>query len=66
GVWVCCWVWALVFTRFVLVHSGRRIIEANPSYRISASWETITEEWLGKGWNVVNGMLMGFVLYILT
>lgn len=42
------------------------ILEANLNYRIGSSFDTITKDLLGKGWNVVNGISIAFVLYILT
>ena len=40
--------------------------EANLNYRIGSSFDTITKDLLGKGWNLVNGLSIAFVLYILT
>lgn len=57
---------ALIFTRFCMLHSGLMILEANLNYRIGSSFDTITKDLLGKGWNVVNGISIAFVLYILT
>ena len=42
------------------------ILEANLNYRIGSSFDTITKDLLGKGWNLVNGVSIAFVLYILT
>lgn len=42
------------------------ILEANLNYRIGSSFDTITKDLLGKGWNIVNGISIAFVLYILT
>ncbi len=52
--------------RFCMLHSGLMILEANLNYRIGSSFDTITKDLLGKGWNVVNGISIAFVLYILT
>lgn len=49
-----------------MLHSGLMILEANLNYRIGSSFDTITKDLLGKGWNVVNGISIAFVLYILT
>lgn len=57
---------ALIFTWFCMLHSGLMILEANLNYRIGSSFDTITKDLLGKGWNVVNGISIAFVLYILT
>ncbi len=40
------------------------ILEANLNYRIGSSFDTITKDLLGKGWNPVNGVSIAFVLYI--
>ncbi|MGU0172097.1 aromatic amino acid transport family protein [Escherichia coli] len=53
-------------TWFCMLHSGLMILEANLNYRIGSSFDTITKDLLGKGWNVVNGISIAFVLYILT
>lgn len=50
-----------------MLHSGLMILEANLNYRIGSSFDTITKDLLGKGWNVVNGISIRFrSLYILT
>jgi hypothetical protein len=54
------------FTWFCMLHSGLMILEANLNYRIGSSFDTITKDLLGKGWNLVNGVSIAFVLYILT
>ena len=42
------------------------ILEANLNYHIGASFDTITKDLLGNGWNIINGLTVAFVLYILT
>lgn len=42
------------------------ILEANLNYRIGSSFDTITRDLLGNGWNIINGLTIAFVLYILT
>ena len=66
GAWFFWSLAALVFTWFCMLHSGLMILEANLNYRIGASFDTITKDLLGKGWNLVNGLSIAFVLYILT
>ncbi len=34
-----------------MLHSGLMILEANLNYRIGSSFDTITKDLLGKGWN---------------
>ena len=66
GAWFFWSMAALIFTWFCMLHSGLMILEANLNYRIGSSFDTITKDLLGKGWNVVNGVSIAFVLYILT
>ena len=66
GAWFFWSMAALIFTWFCMLHSGLMILEANLNYRIGSSFDTITKDLLGKGWNVVNGISIAFVLYILT
>lgn len=66
GAWFFWSMTALIFTWFCMLHSGLMILEANLNYRIGSSFDTITKDLLGKGWNVVNGISIAFVLYILT
>ncbi|MDK1304402.1 tryptophan permease [Cronobacter sakazakii] len=66
GAWFFWSLLALVFTWFCMLHSGLMLLEANLNYHIGASFDTITRDLLGKGWNVVNGTSVAFVLYILT
>lgn len=66
GAWFFWSLAALVFTWFCMLHSGLMILEANLHYRIGSSFDTITKDLLGRGWNVTNGLSIAFVLYILT
>lgn len=66
GAWFFWSIAALVFTWFCMLHSGLMILEANLNYRIGASFDTITRDLLGNGWNIINGLTIAFVLYILT
>lgn len=66
GAWFFWSMAALVFTWFCMLHSGLMILEANLNYAPGASFDTITRDLLGKGWNVINGLSIAFVLYILT
>lgn len=56
GAWFFWSLAALVFTWFCMLHSGLMILEANLNYRIGSSFDTITKDLLGKGWNLVNGL----------
>ncbi|MGP3591059.1 tryptophan permease [Vagococcus sp. WN89Y] len=66
GAWFFWSLLALVVTWFCMLHSGLMILEANLNYHSGASFDTITKDLLGKGWNLVNGLSIAFVLYILT
>ena len=66
GAWFYWSLLALVFTWFCMLHSGLMILEANLNYHIGASFDTITKDLLGKHWNIINGLTVAFVLYILT
>ncbi|MDV5353867.1 tryptophan permease [Kosakonia sp. SMBL-WEM22] len=66
GAWFFWSLLALLFTWFCMLHSGLMILEANLNYHSGASFDTITKDLLGKGWNLINGLSIAFVLYILT
>ncbi|WP_024561922.1 tryptophan permease [Franconibacter helveticus 513] len=66
GAWFFWSLLALGFTWFCMLHSGLMLLEANLNYRIGASFDTMTKDLLGKGWNAINGASVAFVLYILT
>ena len=66
GAWFFWAVAALIFTWFCMLHSGLMILEANLNYKQGASFGTITKDLLGNTWNVINGLSIVFVLYILT
>ena len=66
GAWFFWSMVALVFTWFCMLHSGLMILEANLNYRIGSSFDTVTKDLLGRGWNIINGLSIAFVLYILT
>lgn len=66
GAWVFWSIAILIFTWFCMLHSGLMILEANLNYPLGASFDTITKDLLGRGWNIINGLTIAFVLYILT
>ncbi|MQL48963.1 tryptophan permease [Photorhabdus khanii] len=66
GAWFYWSIAALLFTWFCMLHSGLMILEANLNYRVGSSFGTITKDLLGDGWNIINGITIAFVLYILT
>lgn len=66
GVWFLGSVAILVYTWFCMTSSGLMLLEANLHYPTGASFDTIVKDLLGKGWNMLNGLSVAFVLYILT
>ena len=54
------------YTWFCMTTSGLMILEANLHYPTGSSFDTIVKDLLGKGWNIINGLSVAFVLYILT
>lgn len=66
GAWFFWSVAALVLTWFCMLHSGLMILEANLNYPPGSSFDTITKDLLGNAWNIINGLSIAFVLYILT
>ncbi len=66
GIWFGWSVAVFLLTWFCMLLSGMMILEANLNYPVGSSFSTITRDLLGQGWNVVNGLSIAFVLYILT
>jgi len=66
GVWFIGSILALIYTWFCMTTSGLMILEANLHYPTGSSFDTIVKDLLGKGWNIINGLSVAFVLYILT
>ena len=66
GVWFIGSLAVLLYTWFSMLASGLMILEANTHYPVGASFDTIVRDSLGKGWNIVNGLGVAFVLYLLT
>jgi len=62
GVWFIGSILALVYTWFCMTTSGLMILECPTG----SSFDTIVKDLLGKGWNIINGLSVAFVLYILT
>ncbi|WP_040975436.1 tryptophan permease [Necropsobacter massiliensis] len=66
GVWFIGSIMVLIYTWFCMTTSGLMLLEANLHYPSGASFDTIVKDLLGKGWNLINGLSVAFVLYILT
>lgn len=66
GVWFLGSIVLLAYTWFCMTTSGLMILEANLNYPTGASFDTIVKDLLGNSWNIINGLSVAFVLYILT
>lgn len=66
GVWFLGSLVILMYTWFCMTSSGLMLLEANLHYPTGSSFDTIVKDLLGKGWNLLNGLSVAFVLYILT
>lgn len=49
-----------------MMHSGLLLLEANLNYPVGSSFNTITKDLIGNKWNIISGITVAFVLYILT
>lgn len=66
GVWFIGSIFILIYTWFCMTSSGLMLLEANLHYPTGASFNTIVKDLLGNGWNIINGLSLAFVMYILT
>lgn len=66
GVWFLGSLLVLLYTWFSMLTSGLMILEVNTHYPHGANFDTMVKDLLGKGWNIVNGLSVAFVLYLLT
>ncbi|WP_230198412.1 tryptophan permease [Luminiphilus syltensis] len=66
GMWFNWSVICLILTFFFMYHSGLMILETNLNYPVGSSFDTITKDTLGPVWNLINGLSIVFVLYVLT
>ncbi|EFA4225897.1 tryptophan permease [Escherichia coli] len=56
----------LLFIAVMMLLTGLMLVEVNLHYDVGASFNTFTQDLLGRKWNIVVGIAFGFVLYILT
>ncbi|EFJ2722300.1 tryptophan permease [Escherichia coli] len=56
----------LLFIAVMMLLTGLMLVEVNLHYDVGASFNTFTQNLLGRKWNIVVGIAFGFVLYILT
>ncbi|WP_373740819.1 aromatic amino acid transport family protein, partial [Neisseria sp.] len=66
GVWFAGSLAVLFYTWFSMLSGGLMLLEVNTHYPHGASFDTMVKDLLGQGWNVVNGLSVAFVLYLLT
>ena len=66
GIWFIGSLLVLVYTWSWMLASGLMILEVNTHYPSGASFDTLVRDLLGKRWNIVNGVSVAFVLYLLT
>lgn len=66
GAWFFWAAFILLIAWFSMLHSGLLLLEANLNYPVGSSFNTITKDLIGNTWNIVSGITVAFVLYILT
>ncbi|MBW1255519.1 low affinity tryptophan permease TnaB [Pantoea allii] len=66
GAWFFWGAFILIIAWFSMLHSGLLLLEANINYPVGSSFNTLTKDLLGKTWNIISGITVAFVLYILT
>lgn len=66
GAWFFWGACILAVSWFCMMHSGLLLLEANLNYPVGSSFNTITKDLIGNGWNIFSGITVAFVLYILT
>lgn len=66
GAWFFWGAFILIISWFSMLHSGLLLLEANLNYPVGSSFNTITKDLIGDKWNIVSGITVAFVLYILT
>ena len=65
GMWIWWSLGLMVITWLMMLLSSQAILEVNLNYNPGASFHTLVHDNLGKFWNLVNGLSVAFVLYIL-
>ncbi|HFW4211876.1 TPA: low affinity tryptophan permease TnaB [Salmonella enterica subsp. enterica serovar Reading] len=66
GAWFFWGALILIISWFSMLHSGLLLLEANLNYPVGSSFNTITKDLIGNKWNIISGVTVAFVLYILT
>lgn len=65
GIWFSGAIVVLLYTWFSMLCSGLMILEVNTHYRHDANFDTMVKDLLGQSWNIINGLAVAFVLYLL-
>lgn len=65
GMWTSWTMAVLLLSFLMLLGSAYMILHANMEFQPGASFETLVKGTLGKPWNIINGLSVAFVLYIL-
>ncbi|CAM5779236.1 aromatic amino acid transporter [Castellaniella caeni] len=65
GMWTGWTLAVLVLSFFMMRASAHMILRANLRYAPGASFDTVVRGTLGRGWNLLNSLSVGFVLYML-
>ena len=66
GIWFVGSLIVLLYTWFSMLSSGLMILEATTHYPPGANFDTIVKDLLGRGWSIITGLSVAFVLYLLT
>ncbi|WP_420841859.1 aromatic amino acid transporter [Eikenella glucosivorans] len=66
GIWFAGSLAVLLYTWFSMLSSGLMILEATTHYPQGANFDTIVGDLLGRGWSIITGLSVAFVLYLLT
>jgi len=66
GAWFFWGAFILIIAWFSMLHSGLLLLEANLNYPVGSSFNTVTKDLIGNRWNIVSGLTVAFVIYILT
>ncbi|EOU1316035.1 aromatic amino acid transporter [Klebsiella quasipneumoniae] len=66
GVWFPGASVILLAVAIMMLLTGLMLVEVNLHYGAGTSFNTFTQDLLGRKWNLVVGIAFGFVLYILT
>ncbi len=66
GIWFAGSVLVLLYVWFCMCMSGLMLLEVNLGFAPGASFHSMVSQLLGRGWNLVSGLSIVFVLYSLT